>query len=332
MALELSQRVCAHARMLLHRFYTQASIATYSTVWASGACVLLAAKLADETRSVRHVSSVLYDRLAHRHGKATGTVSIEGSSYREPLDFYGAEGYHWKRALLDTEKYLLRELGFRLAIELPHNFVLIFVNTLRQKAEAPGWSESTGGFKLLLQAAWNYANDLLQDRICVLEAPEALACACISLASSHCHEGLPDGWQRVLGSSKEQCERISTRLESIYAYNDHRFCFKNYARSEILDIFSIEDKPKHTKLEHGSKEEGHSEDPTTSAKGIIGSPKCDSTTPWPKSSNSYHVRRTEEAESARVSGSESQNFGLIPLTSGIRKRKRKRFGDATTKR
>ncbi|KAI0567141.1 cyclin-L1 [Gracilaria domingensis] len=319
LALSLSQRVCANSQMLLHRFYTQVSLIAHNTVWAAGACVNLSAKLADEPRSLRHVANVLYDRLVDRQNVCVETVAIEGRNYRRPLNFYGAEGYDWKNALIETERHVLKELGFRLAVELPHNFVLIFVNTLRDKAGAPGWSEGHGPFNTLLQAAWDYANDLLIDQICVREAPEVLACACISLATSHCEGTLPEGWEHVLGSSTEECQRLAKYLKDLYEHPIEKSCYRNFSNSTVLEHFSVKLEEKAAgQTKHEMKKRRFEEE--TAKEG------CSSRPASPEAHTHDCVALDLKCEDEKRSVQHSNGLS----TSARLKKKRRRFEDAVS--
>ncbi|PXF46617.1 Cyclin-L1 [Gracilariopsis chorda] len=310
--------------MLLHRFYTQVSIVAHSTIWAAGACILLSTKLADETRSLRHVVNVVYDRVIHRQNMPVETVAVGGRNCRRPIEYYGAEGYHWKFAFIATERHILKELGFRLAMELPHNFILIFVNTLRDKAGAPGWSECEGDFKALLQTAWDYANDLLIDQLCVREAPEALACSCISLATEHCEGSLPDGWETVLGSSKEECERLALYIRALYKRSAWISCYKNYSRAQVLEKFSLRELP------HDQVQRSHIYEDDTgkrlrsveeSHESVQVSKKlCENENSTVDDATSKSDKNVGELDNPSV-----ENGALKPVR---RKRKRRRFEDA----
>lgn len=234
-ALRLSQPVCVTAQMLLHRFYTCVSLRAHATIWTAGAAVLLSAKLADQPRTLRHVANVLNDRVNTREG-VTDIVRWQGEGRLRPLDFFGAAGYDWKHELIATERHVLKELGFRLMVELPHKFVLIFVNTLRDKCGAPAWTQpGVQEYRKLLQRSWNYANDVMRIRVCVAEEPEAIACACISLGATHCSGRLPEGWQIVFGTSKEECARLVGEIRSLYEVPSAKGMLVDYSLSSAFE-------------------------------------------------------------------------------------------------
>ena len=231
-------RICAHAQFLLQRFYTQASLRVHCTIWAVGGVILLCCKIAGETRNVRGIANVLFDRIVDREELEMGIV-INGKRHRRTLDFYGAEGYEWKMGLIKSERHILKELGFRVSAELAHKYVLVFCNTVREKAGGARWTvrgsgRGTGEFRKLLQGAWNYANDCLMIRTCVSEEPEAIACACISLATERCSVRLPDGWTEGFGVSGERVGGIMQRLRGLGNLRKESRRFVDYTKNNVL--------------------------------------------------------------------------------------------------
>lgn len=239
-ALRLPARACAMAQMLMQRFYTRASLRAHCVVWVAGAALLVSAKLCDESRSIRHVANVLYDRLHVREGNAEITT-WKGEERRRPLDFYGAAGYDWKHELILTERYLLKELGFRVEVELPHKFVLIFVNTLRDKSRAAGWMEGAEEFRRLLQGAWNCANDVMRLRVCVAEQVETVACACIAMSTKRIGGVLPMGWEVVFGSCADEVGRICAEIAEGYEIGDTAGRFVDYSLTGVFKNYHAED-------------------------------------------------------------------------------------------
>lgn len=238
LALRLTQRVTATAQLLLQRYYAQLSITEQTAVWIAGAAILISSKLSNEPRHLRDIANVLHDRLMEREGVAE-KVTINKKQVRQPLEFYGAEGYHWKLALLDAERTVMIALGFRLTVELPHKFVLVFLNTLRETAGAPNWTETgVEVFKDILQSAWNYANDLLLSPLCVQEEPEVLAVACIQRALSECEVNLPTRWQTAFGCSAETSERVVTEIGKVYNLLPLRGRYVDYSRCHVFEQFS----------------------------------------------------------------------------------------------
>lgn len=237
LALRLPQFVVATAQMLFQRFYLVVSLQSHSHVWAAAAALLVASKSEEHQRKIRDVANVVHDRMCVREGLATGTVRVGDETVRRPLDFYGAAGYDWKTTIMTTERHLLKELGFQIRVDHPHKFVLVFMNTLREKSGAADWAEPESRTWLnVLQSAWNYANDSLRLRLAVLEPAEAIAVTCIALASADSKLSLPTGWQVVLGSSERASRRIGAHIRRLYTLPRTRGRFVDVARSGVLDV------------------------------------------------------------------------------------------------
>lgn len=217
-SLKLSIRALATSQLLVHRFYMSfdnSQMARPSSPWVSAACVLLSAKSCNLDISIRHVATSLHDRVCARVRDAKHVV-IKGEVVRRPLQFFGADGVAWRVTIVETEGIILRTLQFRLLVELPHQFVLLFVNTLREKAGTSGWrSGRNDGWDGLLQRAWNFANDVMLSPVCATEGAEHVACGCILLAAREMG-GLPKGWLTVFGSSDEIVERIGREIMAVY--------------------------------------------------------------------------------------------------------------------
>lgn len=233
MALRLPFSACAHAQMLMQRFYTQVSLRGHCAIWVVAAVLLVAAKVGDEARSVRHVANVVYDRLNVREGDAE-RVEHDGGWRRKGLEFYGAAGYDWKHEVILAERHLLKELGFRIEVELGHKFILVFVNTLRERSGAAGWRGGGGGWREVLQRAWNFANDALRLRVCVTEAAEVVACACVEMGLRKMGGGGVDGWEEVFGCNREDMRRVTKEIRMGYDMGTTEGRFVDYSLTEAF--------------------------------------------------------------------------------------------------
>lgn len=237
LSLRLSQSTCSTAQMFFHRFFARVSLRAHSSIWAAGASILLAAKLADQPRNLRLISNAIHDRLGAWEGTHE-TAECKGEVRRRPLDFFGVDGYDWKHGLIAAERHILKELGFRLQAELPHKFVLIFVNTLRDKGKAPAWTDAAvRPFRVFLQHSWNYANDVMRIRLCISEEPEVLAVACIALGAQKSDIRLPEGWETVFGSSTDECTRLKREIRESYEMSSTKGLLIDYSMSSTFEKF-----------------------------------------------------------------------------------------------
>lgn len=238
-ALRLSHTVTAASQMLLQRFYATSSLQSHCAVWVAGACVLLASKINGASHSLRHIANVLHSRMQDREG----SIQVLNRSCTRPtcriLDFYGAEGYAWKVGILNTERAVLCVLGFNVAVDVPHRFILVYVNALREHAHAPAWTDlpESSVFRALLQFAWNYANDALLSPSCASERSDVIACACIYNATVKLGVSLPKGWQAIFGASSEQSCRVGQQIINIYELGQLRGTFTDFSRTKVFTKF-----------------------------------------------------------------------------------------------
>lgn len=100
--------------------------------------ILLASKLEEVQKSLRHIINVFY-HLELLHNKVNPD---------QVLKFEDPKFYELKRDLLDAEKEMLKRMGFQVYVEHPHKFL---INYLR----AMGLDSN----KDVVQASWNFAND-----------------------------------------------------------------------------------------------------------------------------------------------------------------------------
>jgi cyclin L len=210
--LRLPQVVIVSAQVLFHRFYTVTSLKAHGHVWTAAAALLVACKSEEQQRRVRDVANVVHYCFCAR--ERVGAAGADGRP--RPLDYYGEPGYEWKRTVIAAERHLLKELGFQVRVDHPHKFVLVFMNTMRDAAGAAGGWADDAAWRGVLQAAWNYASDALRARLPVVEAPEAVACACIALAADRCGRPLPAGWAGVFGADEPRCRRIAAAIRRVY--------------------------------------------------------------------------------------------------------------------
>ena len=103
-----------HERMqsLLQRFYFRRSLALFDAHCAAMACVFLAGKVEEHTRSMRDVLNVCYACKLRRQGRAP-----------RPLQRGCELDRQWKANLIRTERFVLLSLGFQMyavSNEHPH--------------------------------------------------------------------------------------------------------------------------------------------------------------------------------------------------------------------
>jgi cyclin L len=235
--LRLPQVAIVSAHILFHRFFLVVSLKAHSHVWVAASALLVASKAEEQPRKIRDIANVVYHCFCIQQGIGQRDV-VTGELL--PLDYYGRPGYEWKLAVTTTESHLLRELGFRVLVEHPHKFVLVFVNTLRDKAGCGDWNDKSAAFWCrIMQLSWNYANDAHRMQLAVLERPEVIACACINLAAADAMLNLPDGWLDVFGADASDCKRFSGAITRLYSLPQTAGRFEDLAMSNIVSILSL---------------------------------------------------------------------------------------------
>jgi len=136
---------------------------------------------------------------------------MEGKAVVPDLELGGYRYSRWKRALLHTEREILKNLGFNVypLTNHPHKYILYYVNTLVQSEK-----------KSLAQMAWSYLNDSLRLDLCVRYQPQTIACAAISLSARVLEIKLPENphWWKLFddSTSQEQIDSIGCEILALY--------------------------------------------------------------------------------------------------------------------
>lgn len=114
-----------------------------------------------------------------------------------------------KKAILGTEKGMLRAVGYELAkvSDTAHKCVLFYFNKLKATPQ-------------VAQMAWSYVNDMYRTLLCVNYPPNALAVTAIYLAFRESgSEMVPDKpWWQIFETPFEMIVHIAAELLSIYSY------------------------------------------------------------------------------------------------------------------
>jgi len=85
-----------------------------------------------------------------------------------------------KLVLVQTEKHILKNLGYNVHVQHPHKLVINFCKLL-----------GIGDGDSLVQLAWNYMNDSFRTNAFVRYQPNVIACAVILLAARALKRPLP---------------------------------------------------------------------------------------------------------------------------------------------
>lgn len=194
--LRMPQVCMATAQTLLQRFYYRRSLTAFDAHHVAVAALFLAGKVEESTRRMRDILNVCYHCKLKRQSKKIRTIILGGDLY-----------VNWKLALIRTERFILKDLGFCMynIAEHPHKFILYYVKAL-------------GGDAALAQRAWSYLNDSLRLDLCVRYRAEAIACSALYLAARDTGFALPKAvaWHAVFSSTLEEIESIAACILSLY--------------------------------------------------------------------------------------------------------------------
>ena len=213
------QVVMATAQTLFHRFFYRRAFTSetaqnppvpppgkapraflFDAFTAAMGCVFLASKLEEKPRAPRDVIFVFHHMCRRRRSLPPSLLEVTSSRYHD-----------LREALLTTEKYVLKELGFGFynVMDHPHKFILYYIKTL-------------GGSPELAQRAWNYLNDSLRLDCCVRYRAELIACAALYMAARDLRVKLPDSppWYGLFGASLAEIREVGNAILSLYHQQD----------------------------------------------------------------------------------------------------------------
>lgn len=125
----------------------------------------------------------------------------------EPLDITTNRYIKSKQDLVDYERHILKEMGFSMAVEHPHKFLLSMTKSVLEV-------QSTE----FLCTSWNFVNDSLRTPMCVRYKPEVIASAAIYLAGRQHNIPLPENppWWELFNTEKDDILRIVHTIRELY--------------------------------------------------------------------------------------------------------------------
>eukprot|EP00475_Leptophrys_vorax_P030519 TRINITY_DN4578_c0_g1_i1.p1 TRINITY_DN4578_c0_g1~~TRINITY_DN4578_c0_g1_i1.p1 ORF type:complete len:186 (+),score=49.47 TRINITY_DN4578_c0_g1_i1:211-768(+) len=182
-------------------------------------CLFIATKTEEQKKSVREIITC-FDRVLKlwygvgleefaneaRCDERFRTWNGPAAMNRELLERVSDVYPYWKDLLFEIELEILAQLGYKAFCELPHKYVLTYIQVLE-------------GDQDFAQRAWNYLNDCLQDPLCIEHNPELLACAAISLAAQDMGILLPDKphWFELFQVQEEQIAEVCGKITKLHA-------------------------------------------------------------------------------------------------------------------
>jgi len=232
--LKLPQVTIATGQVIFHRFYHMKSFRKHDVKHVALSALFLSAKVEETPKKIRDVLNVFHHLYQKREG-VTSTV---------PLDIMSQAYYDLKQQLINTERYILKDLGFILHVEHPHKFVCNFVHQLVPRSSDGGVSVSG---KRLATLAWNYVNDSLHTDLCVQYQSECIAVAALYLAARQLMLRLPDDsphfWWEVFDTSRQQIDDIIEVLFKLYTIPRPKFIDLKETAFNSTPTSSLEQSP-----------------------------------------------------------------------------------------
>ena len=197
--LRLPQAVMVTAQTLFTRFYYRRSLRAFDAFTTAMSALFLGAKVEEQMKRVRDVLGVFHQV---RHRRTGGGAPLQPAP---PLQLGGPTYQRWKLELIKTERFILKELGFRLYAVMdahPHRFLPHFVRAL-------------GGGRDMAQAAWSFLNDAMRTDCCVRHDARAIACAAVFVASRMLRVPLPlepRPWWELFETGREEMMLVCGRV------------------------------------------------------------------------------------------------------------------------
>ena len=110
---------------------------------------------------------------------------------------------------MNAERYILKELGFSLyklgAENSPYKFLIRYGQVLHAPHD-------------VLQKGWNFVNDSFRSTVCVSFPPNAIAAACLYLATRYLNHAFPTSveWWVIFGTTAGELRTIAGEILALY--------------------------------------------------------------------------------------------------------------------
>eukprot|EP00959_Pyramimonas_sp_CCMP1952_P065558 1368581-Pyramimonas_sp.AAC.1 len=213
--LGLPQQVLLTAAMFMQRFYAKRSMVTYKPEHVVSTCLYLASKLEDFPRRISDVVNVIH-RLQHAPDERPlpGAINKLVGGSKEPTEdtnlpvvLTGKAYYHAKDRLIKYEQSVLRAADFKVDIEQPHKYLLLYCRTLRAS-------------QALTQLACGTLNDcLVYTSLCLRYPPAVLAGGALNFAVLllEVAQDMPSEWWLPLDLDMSMLTGIGDELVDMYS-------------------------------------------------------------------------------------------------------------------
>jgi len=206
--LKLPQVTMITGMELFHRFFFRRSFSRTNLQNSVAACLFLATKLEETPKKVRDVVSV-FDYLLKIKRNIAPPIPV--------LDLNSNEFLRLRQELFETERLILKEIGFsltHLAIK-PYKYLYYYAKILKLN-------------RLFTQKAWNYINDAYRITVCVSFPPHVLAATAIYLTSHVLNVPLPEvEWWVAFDCKFSDIEEVASEILMLYQMRKVTFDYVN---------------------------------------------------------------------------------------------------------
>lgn len=157
--LKASVLTVATAATYYHKFFKAATLEEYDPYLIGSTCLYLASKVEDDDIKIRDIINV-------------GVSCVRRNEPPLSLDPY----FSMRDSLIQAELLLMRILGFKLKVDLPHKYLLFYLQSLQEWVGHEVFSTLP-----LVQMSWTIVQDVFHSPIVLNYSPQAIATAIVNL-------------------------------------------------------------------------------------------------------------------------------------------------------
>lgn len=187
----------ATALHYFHTFYKNATFERYDPFTIGCTCIYLASKVVDDDIRIRDIVNV-------------GVNCINRDSPPLMLEPY----FTMRDSLTQAELLLMRILGFNLRVELPHKYLLLYLQALGD------WlGRNVTDFIPIKETAWKILQDCYHDPMVIKHSPQLLAVSCLHITLELLGVEVPNShWYKVIhhDCTKDKVSELSLQILSVY--------------------------------------------------------------------------------------------------------------------
>lgn len=193
----------ATASTYYHKFFQFASLEDYDIYLIGCTCLYLASKVEDDDIKIRDIINV-------------GVNCVRPDDPPLSLDPY----FTLRDSLIQAELLLMRVLGYKMKVDLPHRYLLHYIQSLKD------WvGEKTFNTLPIVEMSWTLVQEVYHSPIVLKYSPQLLAAAILNLVNEiygivvpGCDELNNRSWFTVLHSdcTTKAVWEVTTKIIEIY--------------------------------------------------------------------------------------------------------------------